>query len=85
MARPLRVNLAGGWYHITNRGNNRGVIFRDKRDCAHFLNLLEEMRDRYGVRVYAYVLMSNHYHLLIGTPEANESRAIQWLNVAYSV
>jgi len=79
------VNVAGGWYHITNRGNNYGPIFLDRRDREHFLELLAMMRDLYRVHVYAYVLMGNHYHLLIGTPEANASRAIQWLNVSYGM
>ena len=85
MARPLRINVAGGWYHITARGNNRQAIFCDKRDREHFLELLEEMGPRFDVRVHAYVLMDNHYHLLIMTPQANASRAVQWLNVSYSV
>ncbi len=77
--------MAGGWYHVTNRGQHRALIFRDDRDREHFLELLEEMRRRHRVRVYAFVLMPNHYHVLLGTPDANASRAIQWLNVAYSV
>ena len=83
MARPLRINVAGGWYHITARGNNRQAIFVDKRDREHFLELLEEMGARFDVRIHAYVLMDNHYHLLITTPQANASRAVQWLNVSY--
>jgi len=85
MARPVRVNVAGGWYHITSRGNNRARIYHDRRDYAHFLELVKQMREMFRVQVYAYVLMGNHYHLLIRTPDANASRAIQWLNVSYSV
>ena len=85
MTRPVRVNVAGGWYHITNRGNNRGRIYGDRRDHEHFLELIQQMREMFRVKVYAYVLMGNHYHLLIKTPEGNASRAIQWLNVSYSV
>ena len=84
MARPLRIDIAYGWYHITNRGLDRRQIFNDDRDYGHFLELLGEMHERYLVRVHAYVLMTNHYHLLIQTPEANASRALQWLNVSYS-
>jgi REP element-mobilizing transposase RayT len=47
--------------------------------------VLGELPARFGVRVHAYALMPNHYHLLIQTPEANLSQAIQWLNVSYSV
>lgn len=85
MARPLRRDIAGGWYHVTARGEHRKALYGDDRDRRHFLELLEEMRKRYRVKVLAYVLMENHYHLMVATPEANLSRAMQWLNVSYSV
>jgi putative transposase len=85
MARPLRLERAGGKYHVTARGNERKAIYRDDADRAHFLQLLGEATERFGIRVHAYVLMHNHYHLLLETPEANLSRAMQWLNVSYSV
>src|SRR5262245_7521982 len=85
MARPLRIERPGGRYHVTARGNERRAIYRDDRDRLRFLELLGEARERYGVRVHAYVLMDNHFHLLVETPEANLSRAMQWLNVSYSV
>ncbi|MEI6789502.1 MAG: transposase [bacterium] len=85
MARPVRVDVEGGWYHITARGIERRAIFEDVRDHAHFIELLPEMSERYGVEIHAYVLMVNHYHLLIRTPNANASAAVQWLNVSYSV
>lgn len=85
MARPLRVDVKGGWYHVTARGIERREIFGDAREHAHFLELLEAMRERYGVEVHVYALMRSHYHLLIRTPRANASAAIQWLNVSYSV
>jgi len=85
MARPVRVDVEGGWYHITARGIERRVIFEDRRDHQHFLELLPRMVERYGVEVHAYTLMGNHYHLLIRTPQANASAAVQWLNVSYSV
>ena len=84
MARPVRVNVAGGWYHVTARGIERRAIFEDGRDHKHFLELLSAMAERYGVEIHAYALMGNHYHLLIRTPHANTSAAIQWLNVSYS-
>jgi len=70
---------------FANRGNNRQAIYLDTRDRKHFLDLLGEMSGRYVVEIHAYALMSNHYHLLVRTPEANLSSAIQWLNVAYSI
>jgi REP element-mobilizing transposase RayT len=51
----------------------------------HFLELVERMREQFRVRVYAYCLMPNHYHLLVGTPEGNISRSIQWLNGSYGI
>jgi REP element-mobilizing transposase RayT len=84
MARQLRHNTAGGWYHITARGMGRRKIFLRDRDREHFLELLEGMVGRYGIVLHAYVLMEDHYHLLIETPHANASRALQWLNVSYA-
>jgi len=52
---------------------------------THFLELCSQLPLRFGVRIHAFVLMDNHYHLVIETPEANLSRAVQWLNVSYSV
>ena len=65
MARPLRIERPGGRYHVTARGNERKEIFRDDADRFHFLELLSELGERLGVRVHAYVLMDNHYHLLL--------------------
>jgi len=77
MARPIRVDVEGGWYHITARGTERRTVFQDNRDHERFLELLAEMRRRYAVDVHAYALMGNHYHLLIRTPRANASAALQ--------
>jgi putative transposase len=85
MSRPLRIERPGGWYHITARGNERRPIFRDNRDRAHFCNLLAELVGRFQVRLHAFVLMDNHYHLIIELTEPNLSRTGQWLNVSYSV
>jgi putative transposase len=85
MARPTRIDLEGGWYHVTARGNERRAIYRNDRDRQHFLELLEELVDRFGIRLHAYVLMDNHYHLVVETPGANLSVAMQWLGVSYSV
>jgi REP element-mobilizing transposase RayT len=84
MARPLRIEIPGAWYHVTARGNERRPIFRGDRDLARFIELLEEMVERYRVRLHGYVLMTNHYHLIVETPGGNLSRAMQWLNVSYS-
>lgn len=84
MARPLRVHVAGGWYHVTARGQRRDEIFESDRDYLKFLELVAGMRERYRVRVRAYCLMPNHYHLLLSTPDANLNRAMHWLNVSFS-
>jgi REP element-mobilizing transposase RayT len=85
MARALRIERAGGRYHVTARGNERKAIYRRDRDRGHFLELLGQLPERFGARVHAYVLMENHFHLLLETPEANLSTTMQWLNVSYSV
>jgi REP element-mobilizing transposase RayT len=77
MARALRIAWPGGRYHVTARGNERREIFRDDRDRQHFLDLLAQLPARFGTRLHAYVLMPNHYHLLLETPEANLSRVGQ--------
>ena len=77
--------MPGGRYHITARGNERKDLFWDDTDRFHFLALLAEATQRFGARVRAYGLMRNHYHLLLETPEANLSLAMQWLNGSYCV
>ena len=59
MARPLRVDIEGGWYHVTARGDHRQYIFLDDRDHGHFAELLEEIRERFRVGVMAYVCMGD--------------------------
>lgn len=83
MARPLRITLANGWYHVTARGNERKAIFLDPADRGRFLELLEATTQRFHWRIHAYVLMNNHYHFLVQTPEANLSAGMQWLGVSY--
>ena len=85
MARPLRVQIENGWYHVTARGIDRGIIFQDTRDHEHFLELMEKVIEQYRIVIYAYVHMDNHYHLVVQTPEANLSEAMQWLNMSYSI
>jgi REP element-mobilizing transposase RayT len=85
MARPLRIERVGCWYHVTARGNERRDIFREDKDRRHFLELLETAVAMFALRLHAYVLMSNHYHLLVELTEANLARAMHWLNVSYTV
>ena len=84
MGRPLRIVRAGGWYHITGRGNERRAIFRDDQDRRHFVELLARMVSRFRIVLHAYRLMNNHYHLIIELAEKNLSLACQWLNLSYA-
>ena len=84
MTRPLRVDVADGWYHCMNRGIERGAIFVDRRDHERFVELLGETVERYRFRVHTFCLMENHYHALVQTPDANLSRGMQWLGLSYS-
>jgi len=84
MARPLRLNYENSFYHVLSRGNERRAIFRIGEDYQRFLDLIATMTSRFKIEVHSYVLMENHYHLLIKTTHANLSRAIQWLGVTYA-
>lgn len=84
MTRPLRKNIAEGWYHVFSRGLERREIFADDLDRRHLLELLAEMRERYRIVVHAYVLMTNHYHAIVQTPEANLSAGMQWYHGSYA-
>ncbi len=84
MARPLRLPIPGGIYHVTARGNDRRPIFEDDDDCASFLVVLASAVARHHVRCHAYCLMGNHYHLLLQTPEANLSTAMRQVNGVYT-
>jgi len=85
MARPIRVEFEGAVYHVTARGNERRAVFFSDDDRKLFLKTIGEMVERFGVRVMAYCLMLNHYHLVLGTPQGNLSRAAGWLQVTYTV
>lgn len=84
MSRPLRLQLPGGTYHVTARGNDRQPIFEDDDDCARFLIVLSSAVARYHVRCHAYCLVGNHYHLLLQTLEPNLSAAMRHLNGVYT-
>lgn len=84
MARPLRLEFAGALYHVTSRGDRQEDIYLDDTDRETFLNVLAEVCDRYNWIVHAYCLMTNHYHLLIETPDANLSQGMRQLNGVYT-
>jgi REP element-mobilizing transposase RayT len=85
MARPLRIDQAGAIYHVLSRGIERSEIFSGKASREDFLKRLAELPSRFAVVVHGYVLMDNHYHLLLRPQGLNLSQAVQWLNVGYSV
>jgi len=85
MARPFRYQYAGAIHHITVRGNERRAVFRDDTDRERFILKLREQLEQHHVRLYAYCLMPNHYHLVICTPRANLSAFMQQLNTSYTV
>ena len=84
MARPLRILIPDGWYHVYHRGTERRQIFADDRDREHFLELLGGVRERYRFRPHAYALMGNHYHAIVQTPDANLSDGMQWLHLSHA-
>lgn len=83
MSRPLRIEYEGAFYHVICRGERRDEIFRCPADKEKFLSKLEETVDKCGLRIHAYVLMGNHYHLLTETPRGNLSSAMHYLNTSY--
>ncbi|MEW6162861.1 MAG: transposase [Nitrospirota bacterium] len=85
MARQLRIEYEGAFYHITSRGNQREDIYWDDKDREEFKKILKRTKEIYGYFLYAYVLMDNHYHLLIETPHANIKQIMQNINTSYTV
>ena len=84
MSRPLRIEFPGAFYHVTSRGNERKDIFKSGPDREKFLSYLASAAERYGAVFHAYCLMSNHYHLMIETPEGNLSRIMKHINNSYT-
>ncbi len=84
MARQWRIEYPGALYHVLSRGNGGQDIFFTDDDRYLFLALLEELSERFNVEVFAYVLMDNHYHLLLKTVDGNLSKAMQWFGTTYT-
>ena len=85
MARPIRIEYEGAVYHVIARGNERRKIFRSDDDRRLFLATLEQCVKENELTLHAWCLMPNHYHLVIETPRGNLSRALGWLQTAYTV
>ncbi len=84
MARPLRLELSGGIYHVTSRGNGRADIYLDDEDRTNGLKFFNEVCARYNWICHAYCLMSNHYHVVVETLEGNLSKGMRQLNGVYT-
>ncbi len=84
MARPLRIEYPGAYYHIMNRGLSRRNIFLGDKDREQFLDLLSDISRLWKIEIYAYCLMDNHYHLLVQTPKGGLSRAMRHLDGIYT-
>src|SRR5580692_4490005 len=84
MARKLRIQYAGTVYHVLNRGDRREAIFGDDRDRQRFLETVSEACQKTGWQVHAYCLMSNHFHLVLETPQPNLLAGMKWLLGTYT-
>jgi len=84
MSRPLRLEYAGALYHVTSRGNERNAIYRDDADFEMYLDVLTQVCKRFNWVIHAYCLMTNHYHLLVETPDGNLSKGMRQLNGVYT-
>jgi REP element-mobilizing transposase RayT len=84
MPRSLRIEYPGAIYHVMARGNHGCEVFRDHQDRHCWLETLGEACQKTGWRIHAYVLMGNHYHMLLETPEPNLSLGMQWLQSTYT-
>jgi len=84
MSRPLRIEFSGALYHVTSRGDGQKDIYLDDEDRRDFLSVLASVCKRFNWTVHAYCLMSNHYHLLLETPDSNLSQGMRQLNGVYT-
>jgi len=84
MARPLRIEYKGAFYHVTARGNERRDIFQTKRDYEQFKYYIMGAQDKYDFLLHGYVLMTNHYHFIIETSKANLNKIMHYINGSYT-
>ena len=84
MSRPLRIQFPDAWCHVMNRGRRGEAIFADDHDYSQFTALLRETSQMWNIRIAAYCLMPNHYHMLVQTPDANLSRSMRHLNGVFT-
>ncbi len=84
MARPIRIEFCGALYHVTSRGDRREAIYEDDEDRSRFLEILAQVVADANWLCHAYCLMSNHYHLVIETPDKNLAKGMRQLNGVYT-
>ncbi len=84
MTRPLRIQFPNAVYHVINRGNEKNDIFNDDEDRNYFLNILSQSSKTYNINLYCFVLMKNHFHLLVETPFGNLSEFMRHFNITYT-
>lgn len=84
MDRPLRIRYPGAEYHVTCRDNDRRNIFHDDTDRRTFLRILSQSLNIYSVKLHAYVLMDNHFHLLVETALGNLADFMRHFNITYT-
>lgn len=84
MPRTKRDDFVGARHHVMNRGVRQGSIFFTDLHCMRFLELVGEAIERFGIRVSAYVLMSNHYHLQVESVRGNLSAAMRMISQEYT-
>jgi len=84
MARAWREEYRGGIYHVIARGNNKEYIFKESIDKGYFIRQLKECSVAMGYRVYGYVLMDNHYHVIIQTLDKKLQEIMHQINNKYS-
>ncbi len=84
MSRALRIEYEGAFYHVTARGNEQKRIFFTKRDYEKFREYLKHAQDKFGYKLHCYALMTNHYHLMIETPQGNLKKVMHFINSSYT-
>ena len=84
MGRAWRIEYEGALYHLMSRGNDGQDIYLNDAGRQLFLETISEMSERFGIDIFAYVLMSNHYHLLVRTNRANLKKSMQWFGTTYT-
>ena len=84
MARQLRIEFPGAFYHVTSRGNEKGPVFRTDGDREKFLDYLHSAFKRFRVIILVYCCMENHFHLFLQTPGGNLSKIMHFINSAYT-